>query len=228
MDATNSATAPVNDETNLAEARKQITSALGTADLTATQKVNTLSLIYQARLSGLNRAATAASAQYGASSTQAQQAQAAVTAQSTTISRLSILQKQQATPSPQVSANGWALQGRVYSSQWQPASRYTVFLVDSKKVFQEKYGFAYTDDTGYFLINYAGTPTPAGAAPPAPPQLYIEVANTKAQPVYLSTAVFSPALGSTTYQNITLPAGEQPLGDPPEAIRKVALPDEKS
>lgn len=214
--------APIDDSANRAEIQQQITTALGTADTTSAQKVNTLGLIYKARLSRLNRAVTAAVGQYGADSTQAKQAKDAVTAQSLTISRVALLQKQQSTPTPQVSATGWVLQGRVYNSQLQPATRYTVFLVDSKKIFQETYSFAYTDDSGYFLINYAGTTAQDGTAPP---QLYIEVANPKAQPVYLSTTAFSPTLGSTTYQNITLPEEERPLGNPPEAIRKTALPE---
>src|SRR5215813_6184464 len=33
--------------------------------------------------------------------------------------------------------------------------------------------------------------------------------------------------GRINYQNIVLPSGEQPMGDPPEAIRNIALPPKK-
>ena len=51
--------------------------------------------------------------------------------------------------------NGWALHGRVFNTQLQPISGLTVFLVDASKTYQQAYGFAYTDDTGYFLLNYS-------------------------------------------------------------------------
>ena len=54
--------------------------------------------------------------------------------------------------------------------------------------------------------------------------LFLEIADTKSQPVYLSATPFQPVLGSATYQNVTLPSGGQAIGDPPAAIRKVALP----
>ena len=102
----------------------------------------------------------------------------------------------------------------------KPHAKYTVFLVDSQKTYQEAYGFAYTDDTGYFLFNVAG-------AKDTPP-LFLAMTNTKGEPVYLSTTPLQPTPGSVTYQNIILPSGTQPLGDPPQAIRDVALPSRKS
>jgi hypothetical protein len=222
--APGSTTNPTADAATASQAQQDFAAALATADSTAAQNVQAMGLGYQARLSGLKRAAAAAIKQYGATSSQAQQAQAAVTATSGTISRIAVFQKQQSAAAPSVSSTGWVLHGRVYDAQLQALSRHTVFLVDATKSYQEAYGFAYTDETGYFLINYAGpSKAPAGAAPAAP-ELYVEVVDTKAQPVYLATTVFSPAAGSATYQNITLTAGAQPLGDPPEAIRKVAIP----
>jgi hypothetical protein len=82
------------------------------------------------------------------------------------------------------------------------------------------YGFAYTDDTGYFLFHGAGVKTT--------PPLFLAMTNTKGETVYLSAMPFQPAPGSVTYQNITLPSGAQPLGDPPQAIRDVALPSRKN
>jgi hypothetical protein len=97
-----------------------------------------------------------------------------------------------------------------------------VFLADAEKAYQRAYGFAYTDNTGYFLLNYPG---PASADRQAPaPQLFLEVADAKAQPVYLSTTPFQPAPGTVTYQNVILPSGDQPIGNPPNPIRKTAMP----
>jgi hypothetical protein len=120
-----------------------------------------------------------------------------------------------------VAAAGWALHGRVYDAQLQPAVQHTVYLVDSAKAYQAQYGFSYTDATGYFLINYA---QPAGQAAPSVP-LYVAIVNAKAEPVYLATEAFQPVAGSTTYQNISLAVGERPLGDPPAEIRKIAIPN---
>jgi hypothetical protein len=141
-----------------------------------------------------------------------------------------------------VAANGWALHGRVFDAQLAPASGYTVFLVDKSKTYQQAYGFAYTDSTGYFLLNYAGSAkasgekpaaasggTPSKAAPQAAAalELFVEVVDTKAQPVFLSTTAFQPVIGRATYQNIALSAGQQPIGDPPPEIRRVAMPPDK-
>jgi hypothetical protein len=138
-----------------------------------------------------------------------------------------------------VAATGWALHGRVYDSNLNPLSGYTVFLVDGEKNYLGAYGFAYTDSTGYFLINYAGNaagtaglPTEGadasagGAAQPVNtlPDFYLQIADTKANPVFLSTSAFLPSVGTATYQVVTLPAGEPALGDPPAEVRAVALP----
>ena len=92
--------------------------------------------------------------------------------------------------------------------------------MDADKTYLQQYGFAYTDDTGYFVINYAGDTGQTAEAP----QLFLEIANTDAKPVYLSSTAFQPVVGAATSQNIVLPAGEQPIGDPPPEIRAVALP----
>ena len=65
---------------------------------------------------------------------------------------------------------------------------------------------------------------PAQPATQTSSPLFVEIANANAQPVYLSKTAFQPTLGAATYQNITLPAGEAPIGDPPPAIRPIALP----
>jgi hypothetical protein len=218
----------------VAEINNSVASELNTADTTATQAVQILSNINNARLAQKTRAAASATARFGAGSPQATAAEAAVTASKATVARVAILNQQVSVATPQVSATGWALHGHVYNAQLQPVSAYTVFLVDAKKAYQSAYGFSYTDSTGYFLISSTGTPAAAPgqpspqsappAPPPPPPQLFIEIANSNALPVYLSTTAFQPTLGTATYQNITLPAGEAPIGDPPPEIRRIALP----
>jgi hypothetical protein len=201
-----------------------LTSALANADASAVTATSTLKLVHQARVSQLTRTAAALKAQYGASDARTVKAEAALTAANATVARLAVASQQASTPAPTVSATGWALQGRVYNADLQPAAQLTVFLVDSAKAFQRQYGFAYTDSTGYFLINYS---PPAGQASQTPP-LYIEIANTKGEPVYLATIALQPAAGSATYQNISLAAGAKPLGDPPPEIRKIAVPGSPS
>ena len=197
-----------------------LTTALSQADASTAATTQNLKLVHQAKVSQLTRTAAVLKAQYGASDARTVAAEAKVTAANATIARIGVASQQAATPAPAVAATGWALQGRVYDEQLQPAAQLTVFLVDSAKVYQQQYGFAYTDATGYFLINYAPA---AGQAAQAPP-LYVEIANANAEPVYLASTPIQPAAGSTTYQNISLAAGKKPLGDPPAEIKKIALP----
>jgi hypothetical protein len=213
---------------NPSQAAEQFTATLTAADGNVTQGLQTLQLVHQARLSLAKRTLTSLTAQYGANDPRVKTAQAAVTAKTTTIGKISLARQQLTAPQVQVNKAGWALQGRVVDATLQPAARFTVFLVDGTKAYQQQYGFAYTDDTGYFLISYAGDSTTkkASAAAAAVPQLFVEVADTKANPVYLSSIAFQPVLGTASFQNIVLPAGGQPIGDPPEAIKKIALPQQ--
>lgn len=217
-------TPPQNPGSTVPPSATQITSALtaalGDADTSTAASAQNLKSVHQAKLSQLTRTAAALNAQYGPNDARTVAAQAKVTAGHAAVARIGVASQQAATPAPMVTSTGWALQGRVYDAQLQPAAQLTVFLVDAAKVFQQQYGFAYTDATGYFLINYAN---PAGQAVQTPP-LYVEIANAQGEPVYLATAPFQPAAGSTTYQTISLAAGNSPLGDPPPDVKKVAVP----
>jgi hypothetical protein len=212
-----------------------LAAALAAADTSAARRVQTLSLVHQARLAQLTRTAASVTAQYGASSPQAVAAKAAVTKAQGTVARVAIVSRQMSTPPPQVAAGGWALHGYVYNAQQQPVSAYCVFLVDAQNAYQSAYGFAYTTETGYFQLNFAGdsgtgqdqAPQAAPAAAAPTPQLFVQIANASGQPVFLATTAFQPALGAPTFQNIVLPAGEKPLGDPPPEIRKIAFPPAK-
>jgi hypothetical protein len=212
----------------------EVASAVGSADTTASQRIQNLGLVQQARLARLTRTAAAATKQYGVESAQAMAAQAAVTASKTIVARTAIVKQQATTPAPQVASAGWALHGRVYAAQLQPAQSYTVYLVDAQNAYQSQYGFSYTDASGYFSLQYAGSASeaqaPADATQSAPDDapLFIAVVDAKARPVYRGATAFAPATGTATYQNIALAAGDKPLGDPPAAIRKSALPPSRS
>jgi hypothetical protein len=205
--------------TTAAQAAEQLKTTLASADANLNQGVQTLGLVHQARLSRASRTLAALTAQYGASDPRVVTAQASVTALQTTIARVAMVGQQLAIPAVQVAAKGWALQGYVKDANYQSLARYTIFLADAGKVFQKQYGFAYTDNTGYFLINY-----PGGDDQVAGTQLFIAILDTKANPVYISATAFQPVLGSATFQTIFVPAGDQPLGDPDRAIRDVAFP----
>jgi hypothetical protein len=200
------------------------------ADTQAAGAVSTLGLIQQARLSNQNRTVTLAVATYGKDSKQATTATQAVTATTAASARLTILSQQVNTPPPTVAATGWALHGRMYSSDLAPQAGYAVFLVDAQKNYLSAYGFSYTDATGYFLISYSGSaataqqpaPSTPGASPAA--QMFLQVADANANPVLLSETAFVPVVGQATYQVVTLPAGAAKLGDPPAELRSVALP----
>jgi hypothetical protein len=228
--ATKSDTASANTPPAAADISSELNTTLAAADTTAAQRVQQLQWVHQARVSQLSRTAADLKAQQGAKSVAVKNAEAAVAAAQATAGRVAIAHQALTTLEPQVAANGWALHGRAFDAQLQPVSGFTVFLVDDKKTYQETYGFSYTDDTGYFLLNYAGPD--AAAAKPAPPadaattapQLFLEITDTNANPVYLSTTAFAPVLGTATYQNITLAAGKQTIGQPTAAIRKVAVP----
>ena len=193
---------------------------LASADTGSAQTLLNLKMAHNARLTQLKRTADTLKKQLGPDDPSVKAAEAAVQAGSAKVAGISAVHQELDTPTPQVAPDGWALHGRVYSSDLKPHAKYTVFLVDSQKTYQEAYGFTYTDNTGYFLFNVSGAKTT--------PPLFLAMTNTKGEPIYLSTTPFQPAAGSVTYQNITLASGTHPLGDPPPAIRNIALPSRKS
>lgn len=209
-----------------------LTAGVASANSIAAQRVQNLQWVHQARASQLSRTAAGLKAQFGPDDPGVKAAEAATAAATATAARVAMIHQQLATVDPQVTPKGWVLHGRVFDAQLQPVSGFTVFLVDATKTYQQAYGFGYTDDSGYFLLNYAGPDSASkdksgSAAPATQPQLFIEVANTKALPVFVSTTAFQPVEGAATYQNITLPDGDQAIGKPPPEIRNVALPPQK-
>jgi hypothetical protein len=215
-----------------ADATSGLTVALGTVDTEAAQRLTALGQLYQARQSRLSRDAASIAAQYGANSAQAAAAEAEVAAAQATAARLAVIHQQVTTEAPAVTATGWALHGRVYTAQLEPAADCCVFLVDAQNAYYAPAGFAYTDSTGYFLLTFPGeaaetsgsaaeTPPDAAASPPA---LSPEITNPEGKPVYLASTALTPTPGTATYLAIPLAPGNEPIGDPPSAVRGTALP----
>ncbi len=202
----------------------QLSSNLAAADDIAAQRVQALAWVHQARAAQLSRTAASLKAQYGPNDADVQSAEAAAAAANATAAQVALVHQQVTTADPEVAPNGWVLHGRVFDAQLAPASGHTVFLVDSAKNYQQAYGFAYTDETGYFQLSYPGVDAASEKTPgaQAAPDLFVEAVDTKAQPIYLSATAFQPVIGSATYQNIVHAA--QPIGDPPPEIRQVAIP----
>jgi hypothetical protein len=228
-----SSTTATDAQTTASQIIGELTTGVTSADSTAAERVQNLQRVHQARVSQLSRTVASLKAQYGADDPKVKTAEAAVAAANVTAARVSMAHQQLTTVEPQVAEHGWALHGRVFDAQLHPVSGFTLFLVDAKRTYQQAYGFAYTDDTGYFLLNYTGPDStsteksqPATQAEAAP-QLFIEIADTRALPVYLSPTAFHPVVGTATYQNIMLPDGDQAIGDPPPEIRGIAMPPRK-
>jgi len=209
-------------ETAQTTVNTNVASALAVADSGTAQRVQQLGLVHQARLTQLTRTSVSVAAQYGADSTQATAAAAAVTSSKRLVARITQINRQVTLDAPAVASGGWALYGHIYNAALAAAAAYTVFLVDEQNAYQGAVGFAYSASDGSYALNYA----PASDAQ-ALPELYLQVANAQAQPVYLSTVAFQPTTGQATYLDVTLPAGEPVLGDPPAEIRATALPDIK-
>ena len=223
---TDGATAPPDSST----LQSQVSDALGSADTIAAGRVQQLQWVYQARASQLSRTASALTTLYGAKDSGVKAAEAALSVARSAGARVAMVHRQVTTARATVATAGWAIEGRVFDAQLTPLPGFTVFLVDTAtKVYQQAYGFAFTDDSGYFRLSYDGgttskEPSAAGQPAAASPELFVEVADLKARPVFLSATPLQPVYGTATYQNIVLSSSQQPLGDLPAAIRKVAAP----
>lgn len=215
------------DTSNLSS---QISNALASADTTAAERIRHLQWVQQARVSQLSRMAAALKAQYGANDAGVKSAETAVAGARAAGARAAIVHWQMTTAEPEVSQQGWALHGRVFDAERNPVSGFMVFLVDATKAYQQAYGFAYTDDTGYFLLNYEG-----GAKEPSEgsatqqrvhsTDLFFGVADHSGRSVYVIQAAIQPVAGVATYHNIFLSEGN--VGAPPAEILKVAAPKGK-
>jgi hypothetical protein len=196
----------------------KMSATLGSAGTAMQLGLNGAMLVHKARLAQQQRYAAEVEQQYGAQDAGVKAAQAKLEATTLAIGRLTAVNQQATTPAPAVTADDWVLQGRVYSAAAQPIAALTVFLVDGDKIWQRQYGFSYTDETGLFLLQGAMPANPSAG-------MFIEIANSKGQPIYIDSASFAPVKGQAVYKSITL-TSESPLGDPPQPIRVVGLPNQ--
>lgn len=178
----------------------ELAAALVSADSTAAERVQNLQWAHQTRVSQLSRTAAILKAQYGADDPGVKAAEAAAAAANLAAAQVSMVYQQLTTVDPEVAQNGWALHGRVYNAQRKPVSGFTVFLTDATETYQRAYGFASTDNRGYFLLQYAGPESASQeksqtAAEAAAAELFITIANQKGQRVPVSTTAFLPVKG---------------------------------
>lgn len=200
---------------------EKLNTGISQIDSTSATRIQQLSLTHQARLTQYKRIASIVTAQSGETSKQAVAANAAVSASQSHIARIDMVKQQITVPAPAVTATGWALYGVVYNSSNLPVSAYSLYFVDPTNTYQNSYGIAYTAADGSFHIVYAGPP--AGQTAPAT-QLFVQVCDAAGNPIYTSPTAFSPTTGAATYQVITLPAGEKPIGVLPLVFRNIAIP----
>lgn len=206
-----------------AQISENLATALSAADSAAAQSVQALTLVHQARFTQLSRTAVNLKAQFGANDAGVKAAEAAAATAASTAARVSIVQQEINTPAPQAPAKGFLVDGRVYDSNFQPLAGMTVFLVDANNTYLQQFGFGYTDDSGYFQIVVSD----GGDQIPNAEQIFLEVADSKSRPVYLSPTPVQPSTGNALYQKIVIPAGGKPIGDPPKAVRATAVPSKK-
>jgi hypothetical protein len=230
--ATDNRTAGASSAPDSSNLRSQLTEAFAHADEAAAERVQHLQWVQQARVSQLSRTAAELKAVYGANDADVKRAEAALSAAKAVNSHLAVVHQQMTTPEPDVAPGGWVLHGRVFTAERKPVQGFTVFLADDAKAFQEEYGFSYTDAGGYFLLRYQGSGTASGeksttARQAQLPELFIEVTDLKARPVYLSATPFQPVTGAAAYQNIFLSEAARPIGEPPAGARRAAVPKRK-
>ncbi len=200
---------------------EKINGAVDQVDTTSADRVQQLSGIHRARLAQATRIAATITAQSGAGSTKAKAAQAAVTGLVASVTRIAMLKQQISVQPPAVTATGWALYGIVNNSSNAPVSAYSLYFVDSTNTYQNAFGVAYTAADGSFQLVYPG-PAAGEGAPTT--QLFLQISNASGDPVYSSPTAFTPTPGVATYQVITLPAGEKPIGVLPVVFRGITIP----
>jgi len=214
---------------DVSELRSSLPKAFGQADTAAAGRVQLLQQVYQARASLLSRRADELKARYGANDSGVKSANNAATAARAASSQLTSVHLRFKTPDPDVAADGWVLHGRVFNESQKPMAGFTVFFVDAAKAYQQAYGYASTDDTGYFLLRSdGGRASDKGAADGRGADLFVEVTDLKGRLAYLSATAFQRVVGAAVYQDIVLTESTTPKGEPPAEVRKVSAPKRES
>jgi hypothetical protein len=176
-----------------------------------------LTLVSQARTSDLQRQAASLTALHGAADSRVVALQASIRSEQSLASKLGVVRDQAATPTPAVPAGGWVLHGRVRDQNLQPVAKLSVLLVNDRKVWLRNYGFAFTDDTGYFLLSHSPAASDKNDTKTSS-SVFLEVLDQKRQPLYIDASPFELAVGSVLYRDIVL-SSQTPLGRPPQGVR---------
>ena len=195
----------------------------GTVDSQTAQQYTGLAQIRRARVNQLQRQIAVLTNIYGADDAGVLALQASLRDQQAFAAKLSVVSDAASSAAPTAPANGWVLYGRVRHADLTPAPRLTVFLADPNRAWLKKYGYAFTDDTGFFTLTYApaapvGKKARSADAADSAVQIpaltvYVEVSNADCKLVYLDDTLQSIATGTVVYRDILLPAGA--LGNPP-------------
>ena len=155
-------TAPTGAQADTPDGESELSTAVAQADDLVPDRVQQLQWIHQARAARLARTAADLKAQYGANDSRVKGAEAAMAAERAVSAELVIAHRQITTPAPDAAANGWSLYGVICDVQGKPIPRLTVCLVDASQSYQSAYGYAYTDDSGRFVLAYEGAKTATG------------------------------------------------------------------
>jgi hypothetical protein len=160
---------------------------------------------------------------FGADDPGVQALQASLRDQQAFAAKLGVISDAASTEVPTAPPNGWVLYGRVRHADLTPAPRLTVFLADPNRAWLKKYGYAFTDETGFFTLTYApaapvakkarAADTADSASQNPPLTAYVEVSNADCKLVYLDDTLQSIATGTVVYRDILLLADA--LGNPP-------------
>jgi|ERR1700688_554727 len=188
-------------------------------DSQTAQQFTGLAQIRQARVNQLQREATSLTKAYGANDPGVQAVQASLKNEQTFASRLGVVSTTTSLTPPVAPANGWVIYGQVRNADLTPAPQLTVFLADEARAWLRKYAYAFTDETGYFTLNYAPPATARTArqtvaGEPGSLSAYLEVSNPTCKLMYLDASTMSIAVGAVVYRDIVLSA-DVPLGTPP-------------
>jgi hypothetical protein len=212
--------APVKDPVDATPTPNQILQGSWgtTMDAQAAQQFSGLTQIRQARANQLQREFTVLQKAYGSDDAGVQAVKASLAYEQTFGSRLGVVSATTSRTAPSAPANGWVVYGRVRNADLTPAPQLTVFLADEGRSWLNKYGYAFTDASGYFALSYAGAaPKKAQQAEAAAPEAlnaYLEVSNSNCQLMYIDATTMALTVGAVVYRDIVL-SDKVPLGSAP-------------
>lgn len=139
------------------------------------------------------------------------------------VTALGVASDQAQTDVPVVDKGGWVVHGRVRDAAFKPQPAMTVALYDENKKWLQQFGYASTDQTGYFLIRYkpqAATERTSEAAvitTGAITTAHLQVLDAKGRTVHIDSEALALQPDQAYYREIVLTGelvGQPPPGDP--------------